>query len=116
MARKQAHLTEIEGSGMANQNSKAIWKASVNGSQRINRQNNYRVGPSVSRGDEATPRGHAAPTAAKLFSSASTFSSACAALVDDAGFWPVINRPSTTENGCQSRTFSKMAPSRSISS
>src|ERR1700685_904535 len=39
-----------------------------------------------------------------------------AAVVEDAGFWPVTRRPSTTENGCQSATFSKIAPSRSSSS
>ena len=40
----------------------------------------------------------------------------CAATVEDAGFCPVMRRPSTTENGCQSATFSKIAPSRSSSS
>jgi hypothetical protein len=40
----------------------------------------------------------------------------CAAKVEDAGFWPVMSRPSTTENGCQLASFSKIAPSRNSSS
>src|SRR5688500_154541 len=33
--------------------------------------------------------------------------SACAASFDEAGFWPVISRPSVTTKGCQSAPFEK---------
>ena len=41
---------------------------------------------------------------------------AFAATVEEAGFCPVIKRPSTVAKGCQFAIFSKMAPNRSNSS
>ena len=43
-------------------------------------------------------------------------SKVCATAVEDAGFWPVIRRPSTTTKLCQLGAFSKCPPKRFSSS
>jgi hypothetical protein len=50
------------------------------------------------------------------FSAAMNFKRASAVIVEDAGFCPVIRRPSVIEKGCQFSFFSKIAPSRNNSS
>src|SRR6185312_6212404 len=61
-------------------------------------------------------RGCAGQAAFSVLWPASTSNSIRAAEVEEAGFCPVTRRPSTTECGCQLRTFSKMAPRRINSS
>jgi hypothetical protein len=61
---------------------------------------------------------HSATSVTPLYAAfcPSTFRSACATAVEDAGFCPVIRWPSTIAKGCQLGTFSKMPPSRFSSS